>query len=88
VKLVIVISRLISLQAFTEASKLWMMKGQLELTMGRVEDARASFTEGGVTLLKFSAVLWIRIRSRIRNKSFRIRIRAALIPNEFETKLL
>jgi hypothetical protein len=41
------------LQAFTEASKLWMMKGQLELTMGRVEDARASFTEGGAALLKF-----------------------------------
>jgi hypothetical protein len=34
-----------------------MMKGQLELTMGRVEDARASFTEGGATLLKFSSVV-------------------------------
>jgi hypothetical protein len=28
-----------------------------------------------------------RIRSQIRNESFRIRIRAALIQNEFETKL-
>jgi hypothetical protein len=30
----------------------------------------------------------IRIRSQIQNKSFRIRIRAALIRNEFERKLL
>ncbi len=30
----------------------------------------------------------IRIQSQIRNKSFRIRIRAALTRNEFETKLL
>merc|ERR1719495_2395929 len=33
------------LKSFPDADKLWMMKGQLELELDRVDDARATYTE-------------------------------------------
>ena len=37
---------LTNVQAFPDAPKLWMMKGQLEQSLGKVEAARATYTEG------------------------------------------